>query len=84
MTRIFYYRIPYEIPKSLEGQANYYKQWYNTPLGAATVGKYLANWTAAEGVDFTTLPLAQEEALKEVLSAVPAPPADVIQPVAEA
>ena len=55
MTRIFYYRIPYEIPKSLEGQANYYKQWYNTSLGKATPEQYIANYNkyvlgAANGI----------------------------------
>ena len=84
VARLIYERAPGVIGASPAEQAAYYKQWYNTPLGAATVEKYLANWTAAEGVDFTTLPLAQEESLKEVLSAVPAPPADELQPVVEA
>jgi hypothetical protein len=44
MCRIFYLRIPDTIPKTLEGQAEYYKRWYNTPLGAATTDQYIANY----------------------------------------
>lgn len=44
MARIHYWRAPGAIPSSLEGQAAYWKQWYNTPLGAGTVEQYIANY----------------------------------------
>lgn len=44
--RFKYYSIPAPLPSfdDIEAQAAYYKQWYNTPLGAATTDQYLANW----------------------------------------
>jgi len=46
MARILYYRVPSALPalNDFQSQAAYYKQWYNTPLGAATVTQYLQNW----------------------------------------
>ena len=41
--RLCYYRQPGALPEAgdLEGQAAFWKQHYNTPLGAGTVGKYM-------------------------------------------
>ena len=41
--RLCYYRQPEALPEAgdLEGQAAFWKQHYNTPLGAGTVGKYM-------------------------------------------
>ena len=44
MCRVRYLRAPGAIPKTLEGQANYWKQHYNTRLGKGTVDEYLKNW----------------------------------------
>lgn len=46
MCRIHYYRRPEAIPDQgdLEAQAAYWKQHYNTPLGAGTVEEYIENW----------------------------------------
>lgn len=44
MARVHYWRAPGAIPSSLEGQAAYWKQWYNTPLGAGTIEQYIANY----------------------------------------
>lgn len=46
MSRIFYYRVPAALPAAgdIQGQAAYYKRYYNTPAGAATVEQYIANW----------------------------------------
>jgi len=44
MARVKYYSCPGVIPKDLKDQAAYYKRWYNTPLGTATVEEYLANY----------------------------------------
>lgn len=44
MARIKYYSCPGPIPEDLNGQAKYYKQYYNSPLGAATVEDYLKNY----------------------------------------
>ena len=40
-TRIHYWRVPESIPKSLELRAQYWKTYYNTPLGKGTVEHYL-------------------------------------------
>ena len=76
IARLIYERAPGVIGATPEAQAAYYKQWYNTPLGAATVGQYLANWTHAAGVEFSSFPLEPDEPPKAILSAVPAPEAD--------
>ena len=39
--RIKYYRVPHAIPKTLEGQAKYWKKWYNTELGAGDPDEYI-------------------------------------------
>lgn len=44
MTRAHYSRVRDAIPASLEGQAQYWKQHYNTPLGKGTVEEYIANY----------------------------------------
>lgn len=46
MARLQYRRAPKPLPEAgdLEGQAKYYKQYYNTPLGKGSVEKYLADW----------------------------------------
>ena len=44
MARIKYLSCPGAIPKDVERQARYWKQWYNTALGAGTVDEYLANY----------------------------------------
>jgi hypothetical protein len=47
LARMLYFRRPEALPAKddIDGQARYYKQWYNTPLGAATVAQYKQNWT---------------------------------------
>jgi len=49
MARVLYYRIKAPLPAQgdLDAQAAYYKQFYNTPGGAATVAEYTANWSRA-------------------------------------
>ncbi len=42
--RLHYMRISVPIPESLEEQAGYYKWWYNTKYGAATVEGTLENY----------------------------------------
>jgi hypothetical protein len=46
MCRMHYMRVPEPLPAAgnLGAQAAYYKKWYNTPLGAATVDEYINNW----------------------------------------
>lgn len=44
MTRIHYYRVPESIPGDLEGQATYWKKYYNTELGAGTVEGYIEKY----------------------------------------
>lgn len=51
MARIHYKRRPESIPDDLEGQARYWKQWYNTPAGAGTVEHYLSQWEACRCAD---------------------------------
>lgn len=42
--RLHYLRVPSPVPRDLAGQAAYWKQHYNTPLGKGTAEKYLADW----------------------------------------
>ena len=44
MCRIYYRSIPDPIPKTLDGQAAYYKKWYNTATGKASTDEYIANY----------------------------------------
>ena len=47
MTRVHYRRAPAKLPAAGEVQAMaaYWKLYYNTPLGAGTVSKYVEVWT---------------------------------------
>lgn len=42
LARWYYYRIPDPIPVKLAGQAEYWKRYYNTPLGKGTEQKYIS------------------------------------------
>lgn len=42
--RMRYLVVPAPIPHDLEGQARYWKQYYNTYLGRGTVEEYIANY----------------------------------------
>lgn len=44
MARIRYLMVPAPIPKNVEGQAEYWKTYYNTEEGAGTVEKYIKSW----------------------------------------
>ena len=44
MCRLHYYRRPEPLPDDLPGQAAYWKQHYNTPLGAGKPEEYVARW----------------------------------------
>jgi hypothetical protein len=49
MCRIHYYRVKAPLPAAgdLYGQAGYWKEYYNTPLGAGTVDEYVHNYRRA-------------------------------------
>jgi hypothetical protein len=44
MARTHYLRQPGAIPVTIEGQAAYWKQYYNTPLGVGTEEEYMQNY----------------------------------------
>ncbi|OUR88541.1 hypothetical protein A9Q81_23380 [Gammaproteobacteria bacterium 42_54_T18] len=46
MARVHYYRVPKALPDAgdLTGQAKYWKQYYNTPLGKGKVSEYVEKW----------------------------------------
>lgn len=44
MCRVFYLRFVEEIPQDLEGQARYWKKYYNTSKGKGTVEQYITNY----------------------------------------
>jgi len=46
MARVHYRRVPEKLPTAgnLSGQARYWKQYFNTPLGKGTVQEYVENW----------------------------------------
>lgn len=48
MARVHYLRIPYPVPTDIRGQAQYWKDHYNTRLGAGTVGHYIEVWESVE------------------------------------
>lgn len=49
MCRVHYLRVPKALPEAgdLEGQADYWKEFYNTFLGAGTVEEYIENYQEA-------------------------------------
>ncbi len=49
LARLKYYMVPDPIPDELIGQARYWKQHYNTPLGAGTEDQYIANYVTHIG-----------------------------------
>lgn len=46
MARVHYMRVPAALPKQgdVEAQANYWKQYYNTPLGKGQPHEYIEKW----------------------------------------
>jgi hypothetical protein len=44
IARLNYYRFPMPIPNDLEGLIRYYKKYWNTDLGAATLGQVRSNY----------------------------------------
>lgn len=46
MCRMHYYRVKAALPQAgdINAQAAYWKEYYNTPLGAGTVEEYIHNW----------------------------------------
>ena len=44
MARIHYRRVPEPVPSTLELQAEYYKKYYNTSGGKATIDEYITNY----------------------------------------
>lgn len=51
MARAHYLRAPEALPEAgdIKGMAGYWKQYYNTPLGAGTVSKYVTTWQKIMG-----------------------------------
>lgn len=49
MCRVHYRRVAEVIPKDLKGQAEYYKKYFNTPLGSATPQEYIDNYRTFMG-----------------------------------
>lgn len=45
ITRLFYWKKPAPLPAdTVTALFDYYKQWYNTPAGAATLAQWKQNW----------------------------------------
>lgn len=44
MCRVHYLRQKGAIPTTIEGYAQYWKQWYNTPLGKGTEQEFIRNY----------------------------------------
>lgn len=44
LARLHYMRCPGAVPESIEGQAAYWKKWYNTPSGKGTEMQFIENW----------------------------------------
>jgi hypothetical protein len=50
IARLNYYRMPAALPQDFEGQIRYYKKYWNTDLGAATLDEVRRSYTAFTGV----------------------------------
>ena len=50
MARLDYHRTSEPIPKTLELQAEYYKKYYNTSGGKATIDEYITNYNNFVGI----------------------------------
>jgi hypothetical protein len=50
MARIHYLRQAEKIPSTIEGQAAYWKKYYNSVDGAGTVEQYIANYKKYNGI----------------------------------
>jgi hypothetical protein len=52
MARVHYLRQPAALPQfgDIQAMANYWKQYYNTPLGAGTPSEYVEHWNTAGGI----------------------------------
>ena len=50
IARLNYYRVKEALPQDLEGQFRYYKKYWNTDLGAATLPEIRRNYEAFTGV----------------------------------
>jgi hypothetical protein len=44
MCRVRYMRVRESMPSDANGLARYWKQYYNTPLGAGTLDEFRKNW----------------------------------------
>jgi len=51
MCRIHYLRVPEAIPVGLRKQAEYWKRFYNTELGAGTIDEYIQSWERFVGTN---------------------------------
>lgn len=51
MARIHFFRAPAALPRAgdVEEMARYWKQYYNTPLGAGRVSKFIEKWNQVMG-----------------------------------
>ncbi len=51
MARVLYKRAPKALPKAgdVEAMVAYWKQYYNTPLGAGAVEQYVTSWNSVMG-----------------------------------
>ena len=45
--RLKYYRVPKKLPSDLEGQAAYYKKYYNSAHGKASEEEYIEQYKEA-------------------------------------
>ena len=44
MARVHYWRVQAAMPTTLDGQAAYWKQWYNTPAGGGSAVQYIQSY----------------------------------------
>ena len=49
MCRVHYLRVPKAIPTGIYGQAQYWKEYYNTKFGKGTIEEYQQNWNKFNG-----------------------------------
>lgn len=49
MARVHYYRVKEAIPKDKKEMANYWKKYYNTPMGKGSPEDFITKWNTIEG-----------------------------------
>lgn len=65
MCRVKYWSVRDSIPRDLTGWSQYWKRWYNTPLGKGSPDEFIANWHLYVDPVYARLPDDNDQAEDE-------------------